>query len=134
MKTWVEFYKKSKTIFECRGGSKIFSRGGGGRIFKKFSKILTTFVFLGRPNWFFELSQSTVLPLLWQNFLRRRQSFEKTVKKAVFGQFWKRFQPPPPPPLNSPLFECEVFWLFLIKRKYKKNQHTYTSSINYFDH
>ena len=26
-----------------------FSRGGGGRIFKKISKILTT-IFLGRPN------------------------------------------------------------------------------------
>ena len=70
-----------------RGGS--FSRGGGGRIFKKISKILTTF-FLGQPNWFFELSQSTVLPLFWQYFLRRRQIFEKTVKKqkkAVKKQF-----------------------------------------------
>ena len=73
-----------------RGGSRVFSRGGEW-IFKNFSKILTTFFFLGWPNWFFELSQSTVLPLFWQNFLRRRQIFEKTVQKAVFGHFLKNF-------------------------------------------
>ena len=39
----------------------------------------------------FKLSQSTVLPLFWQSFLRRRQIFEKTVKKAVFGHFLKNF-------------------------------------------
>ena len=49
------------------------------------------FFFLGRRNWFFELSQSTVLTLFWQNFLRRRQIFDKTVKKAVFGHFLKNF-------------------------------------------
>ena len=37
------------------------------------------------------LSQSTVLPLFWQSFLRRRKIFEKTVKKAVFGHFLKNF-------------------------------------------
>ena len=36
-------------IVSARGGSRIFSSvGGGGADFKKFSKILTTF--LGRPN------------------------------------------------------------------------------------
>ena len=47
--------------------------------------------FLGRPNRFFELSQRVVLPLFRQNFLRRRQTFEKTVKKAVFRHFLKIF-------------------------------------------
>ena len=63
-----------------RGGSRIFSRGGAD-----FQKKFENFddLFLGRPNWFFELSQSTVLPLFWLNFLRRRHIFEKTVKKAV---------------------------------------------------
>ena len=41
---------------------------GGGRIFKKFSKVLTTF-FLGRPNCF----------------------SEKTGQKAVFRHFLKNF-------------------------------------------
>ena len=40
----------------------------------------------------FELSPSTVLPLFWQNFLRRRQIFEKkTVKKGVFRHFLENF-------------------------------------------
>ena len=47
--------------------------------------------FLDLPNRFFELSQNTFLPLFWLNFLRCRQIFEKTVKKAVFGHFLKNF-------------------------------------------
>ena len=73
-----------------RGGSRIFSREGGG-----FSKNFPTFwrlFFLGRPNWFFKLSQSTVLPLFLLNFLCRRRIFEKTVKKAVFEHFEKCWQ------------------------------------------
>ena len=62
-----------------RGGSRIFSRGGG--FSKKIRKFWRPF-FLGRPNWFLELSQSTFLPLFWQNFLRRRQISEKTVKNS----------------------------------------------------
>ena len=62
-----------------------FSRGG--LIFKKISKILTTF-FLGRPNRFFELSQSTILPLFWQNFLCRRQILKKNSQKS---RFWALF-------------------------------------------
>ena len=49
-----------------RGGSRIFSRGGG--FSKNFPKFWQPF-FLGPPNWFFELPQSTVLPLFWLNFL-----------------------------------------------------------------
>ena len=82
-----------KTVFnESRGGSRIFSRGE--RIFKKFSKILTTFFFLGRSDWFSELSQSSKKTLFWPNFLRRRQFFEKTGQKsrfwALFGKFWQK--------------------------------------------
>ena len=78
---YCQIWRKMKTLWS-RGGPRFFSRGGG--------RILTTF-FLGRPNWLFELSQSTVLPLFWQNFLRRRQIFEKTVKKAVFGHLLENF-------------------------------------------
>ena len=84
---WNLYFKKYLVYYYAKSGADLgFSRGGGG-----FSKILTFFFFLGRPNWFFELSQSTALPLFWQNFLRRRQIFWKTVKKAVFGQFLKNF-------------------------------------------
>ena len=55
-----------------------FSRGG--RIFKKISKVLSTF-FLGRPNWFSELFQSTKKTLFRPKFLRRKQNFEKTGQK-----------------------------------------------------
>ena len=70
------------TVAWIRGGSRIFSRGGGGG--GGFSKTFNDLFFLGRPNRFFELSQSIVLPLLWENYLRRRQNFEKTVKKSRF--------------------------------------------------
>ena len=58
-----------------------FSRERGG-----FSKNFEIFVdlFLGRPNRFFQLSQSTVLSLFWPKFVRRRQSFEKTAQKRRF--------------------------------------------------
>ena len=61
-----------------------FSRGGRAdfqKIFQKFDDLF----FLGRPNWFLfsRLSQSSILPLFWQNFLRRRQIFEKTVWKIL---------------------------------------------------
>ena len=65
-----------------------FSRGG--RIFKKFSKILSTlFLFLGRPNWFFELSQSTALPYFSQNFCTAGKILKKKkhAKKGVFRHF-----------------------------------------------
>ena len=82
---------------------RIFSRG---RIFKKISKILSTF-FLGRPNWFSELYQSSTKTLFWPNFLRNRQSFEKTGQKRRFRHFWKILTkncvfsaPPSPPPQN----------------------------------
>ena len=65
-----------------------FSRGGGADFRKNFQNFDDLFFFLGRPNRFFELSQSTVLRLF---VLRRRQIFKKTVKKAVFGHFLKNF-------------------------------------------
>ena len=79
----VKFWKLKKS-FE-RGGSRIFSRGGG--IFKKNSKILTTF-FLGRPNWFFELSQSSVLPLFWLSFWKKNS--QKSRFWALFKTFWQK--------------------------------------------
>ena len=67
---------------KTRGGSRIFLRGGW------FSKTMATF-FLGRPNWFSELSQTTIRTLIWPNFLRRSPIFEKRPKKAFLGTFWK---------------------------------------------
>ena len=46
-------------------------------------------LFLGGPNWFSELSQTTIKTLIRPNFLRRRQSFEKRPKKAFIDTFWK---------------------------------------------
>ena len=64
---------------------KYVRRGGG------FSKKSWNFswLLLGRPNWFFELSQITLKTLFWPNFLRRGQLFQKTVQKAFLGTFWK---------------------------------------------
>ena len=69
-----------------RGGSRIFSRGGGG-FSKNFPKFWRPFFFLGRPNWFFELSQSTVLPLLCVFFGARSPS--KLVYIGAKGAFRK---------------------------------------------
>ena len=78
-----------QTKFHCRGGSRIFSRGGGG-FSKKIRKFWRPFFFLGRPNWFLELSQSTFLPPFWLNFLCRRQIFEK--KNSQKSRFWALFE------------------------------------------
>ena len=51
-------------------------------------KILSTY-FLGRPNWFSELSQINVKTLYWPTFRRRRQIVQKAGQKGVFMQFWK---------------------------------------------
>ena len=58
-----------------------FSRGGFR--FSKKKTILLTF-FLGRPNWFSELSYITIKNPFWPNFLGRRQNFEKTGQKVAF--------------------------------------------------
>ena len=59
----------------------IYRRWGGG-----FG--LSTF-FLGRPNWFCELSETSIKTQTWPNFLRRRQIFEKGQIKAFLGSFRK---------------------------------------------
>ena len=55
-----------------RGGSKIYPKGAD---FK--NKVRT---FLGRPNWFSELSQITIKTLFWQNFQKKR--FEALSRKC----------------------------------------------------
>ena len=68
-----------------------FSRGGG-RIFKKFSKILTTFFFFGSTKMIFRaLPKHCFAPTLAKFSAPQANFFEKTVKKAVFGQFLKNF-------------------------------------------
>ena len=61
-----------------------FSRGGAD-FQKKLENFDDLFFFFRSTKLILELSQSTFLPPFWQNFLRRRQISEKTVKKAVFG-------------------------------------------------
>ena len=66
-----------QTLIPNPGADLGLSRGGGGADFQKKIENYVNFFSLGRPSWFFELSQSTVLSLFWPNFLRRRQNFEK---------------------------------------------------------
>ena len=64
-----------------------FSRGGGGGFSKKF----TTFFFRSTKLIFRALPKHCFGPILWLNFPRGRQIFEKTVKRAVFWHFLKNF-------------------------------------------
>ena len=76
--------KKTNFLIGIRGGSRIFSRGGGADFQKNFENFVDLFFFRSTKLIFRAL-------LFWLNFLRRRQIFEKTVKKAVFGHFLKNF-------------------------------------------
>ena len=80
---YVNMKQKMRIIQMSRGGSRIFSKGGGNRIFKKFAKILTTFLYRSTKLIFRALPKH-FLPLFWRNFVGRRQIFEETVKEAVF--------------------------------------------------
>ena len=55
------------------------------------AKFWRAFFFFRSTKLIFRALPSTVLPQFWLNFLRRRQIFKKTVKKAVFGHFLKIF-------------------------------------------
>ena len=77
-------------ILQFRGGSRIFSRGGAD-FKKKFENFDDLFFFRSTKFIFRALPKHCFAPFLAQNFLRRRQIFEKTVKKAVFGHFLKNF-------------------------------------------
>ena len=69
-----------------------FSRGEGEADFQKIFENFVDPTFLGRPNWFFGLSQSTVLSLFWPICLRRRQKLKKKqAKKGVFSHFLENF-------------------------------------------
>ena len=59
-------------LIDCRGGSKIFSKEGGG-------KISFVGLFYVEPNWFSELSQSIKKTYIWKN----------RPKKELLGSFWK---------------------------------------------
>ena len=61
---------KKITLYTHAGADIGFSRGGGAD-FQKFLENCR--LFLGRPNCFSELSQSTKKTLVWLNILRRRQ-------------------------------------------------------------
>ena len=72
-----------------RGGSRVFSGGGGGggggwvRIFKKIFENFVDLFFRSTELIFQALPERSLVPV-WPNFLRRRQTFEKTVKKRHF--------------------------------------------------
>ena len=78
--------------YMVRGGSRIFSRGGG--LSKKFENFDDLFFFLGRPNWFFELSQSTpyfelsqstpCFPPILAKFTAPQANFWKNSQKSRF--------------------------------------------------
>ena len=135
--TWIQFaWVGVLTLcFELRADLG-FSRGGGG-FSKKFPKFWRPF-FLGRSDWFSELSQSSKKTLFWQNFLRRMQFFEKTGRKtrfwALFGKLCQKknafgsgsnpwggrgVRPPTPPPIfpkcvpvSNALNKIGIFWPF----------------------
>ena len=72
--------------------SRIFSRGGRIADFQKISEKFDDLFFLGRPNWFFELSQPKLcFATILAKFSAPQANFWKTVKEAVFGHFLKNF-------------------------------------------
>ena len=90
---WNEKSEKMRynAVYPHTGADLQFSQGGGG-FSKKFWNFFVDLFFLGRPNLFSELFQSTTKTLFCQKFLRRRQNVEKTgQKKAFLGTFWKLF-------------------------------------------
>ena len=69
-----------------------FSRGGGGgRFQKKLENFDDLFFFFRSTKLIFRALPKHCCAPISAKFLRRRQIFEKTVKKAVFGHFLKNF-------------------------------------------
>ena len=66
-----------------RGGSRTFSRGGGGRIFKKISKIFTTF-FLGRPIDFSSSHKALFCPYFGKICCAAGKILKNSKKKSRF--------------------------------------------------
>ena len=101
------------TTHGFRGGSRIFSRG---RIFKKFSKILTTLFFRSTKLIFRALPEHCFAPIL-AKCSAPQANFWKNSQKSRFwvvrgSNPWGGERPhdtPPPPPrhLNSPLHGLE---------------------------
>ena len=68
----LEKKKPPRAQLWCPGADQVFSRDAD---LKKFEKLVE--LFLGRLNWYSELSQITRKSPFWPNFLRRMQDFEK---------------------------------------------------------
>ena len=84
--------KKRANTWWSPGADLGFSRGGGGGCCCcGFPKKKSNFVyfFVGRANWFSELSQSTKKPCCEQNFSAAGNILKKKAKKAFLGTFWK---------------------------------------------
>ena len=82
------FLKGYLQRFLYRRGSRNFSRGAD---FQKSFENFDDLFFLERPNWFFELSQTTIKTLFWPIFLRRRQNSGKQAKNSVSRPFLENF-------------------------------------------
>ena len=67
-----------------RGGSRIFSRG-----FQKTNRKFCRPFFLGRINFFSELSQSAKKTLFCLIFYAAGKILKKRAKKALLSTFWK---------------------------------------------
>ena len=76
-------WQRVQIISEPRRGSKNFSRGGFSKQFWKLIEL-----FLGWPNWFSEISQTIIKTLIWPNFLRRRQIYEKFIFFPAFSSLY----------------------------------------------
>ena len=90
----LSWLKKKRFCFKnvtrkIRGGSRIFSRGGE-RIFKKFSKILTTFFFRSTKQIFRALPKHCFAPIL-AKFCAPQANFWKNSQKSRFWAFFEKF-------------------------------------------
>ena len=87
---------KAKVIQLCKfgfytGADLGFSRGGG-RIFKKISKILTTFFFFRSTKLIFRaLPKHGFVPILAKFFAPQAKFWKKQAKKGVFRHFLENF-------------------------------------------
>ena len=81
-----------QNILRSLGGSRIFSRAGGGGGYQKNFKSFTIFFWFDHID--FPSCPTALKDRVWPKFLRRRQFFEKKkqVKKAFLGTFWKIWQ------------------------------------------
>ena len=70
-----------------RGGSRIFSRGGGGAEFQKISKNFCDDLFFRLTKLIFRSPKAVNSPCFGHIFCAAGKFLKKQVKKKVFGKF-----------------------------------------------